>query len=271
EAMNRSLGLPVLGRRVCRWLQHSDVCVSSAFLVITCVASAPAAPSRDRAEWTGSATEAGGPVAGDGIAKALGDTVWIADWSFDAGAGTCTDAGWTKYDNHIQNDGSNFWQVGDDYSAMPDIMNRAAFLRRHDLCWAADGYGNNWDYSMILQASPGATLSFTRVMDSEPGFDFVTVEADSLGLSEARQNLCVSPTRGAASFRTVLLTSNGASSGTVAGLTMPASFGAGTHEFYIHFTSDAEYSDQDGEFLTANHTPLIIDNVVVTGTIAYSE
>src|SRR5262249_40526386 len=72
-------------------------------------------------------------------------------------------------------------------------------------------------------------------------------------------------------FRTVLLTNTGPNSGTVSGLVMPASFGSGTHEFYIHFTSDGGYSDQDGQYTTVNHSPLIIDNIVVTGAIAYRE
>src|SRR5262245_53455799 len=201
EAMNRSLGLPVLGRCVTRRLRRFFVCVSSASTVITLWAPGGLAlPSSDRAERTAvAATETSERVAGDGVAKALGDTVWIADWSFDAGNGSCTSTGWTKYDNHITNDGSNFWQIGDDYSGMPGIMNRAAFLRKHDLCWARDGYGNDWDFSMILKAGAGATLAFNVIEDAEAGFDFMNVEADSLGLSEQRLNLCANPTASARS------------------------------------------------------------------------
>src|SRR5262249_3687829 len=39
-------------------------------------------------------------------ALAAGDTVWIADWSFEDASG-CTSAGWTKQDLRILNDGSN--------------------------------------------------------------------------------------------------------------------------------------------------------------------
>ena len=47
-------------------------------------------------------------------AKALQDTIWIADWTFDAPDGSCDDTGWTKIDNRILNDGSNYWYIDTD-------------------------------------------------------------------------------------------------------------------------------------------------------------
>src|SRR5262249_29152214 len=93
-------------------------------------------------------------------AKALGDTVWIADWSFDGADGACNSAGWVKYDNRILNThvDSDFWHVDNRFDGLTDgavmptqlIFNNAAILSRHDLCWAADGYGNNLDFSIKL-------------------------------------------------------------------------------------------------------------------------
>ena len=116
-------------------------------------------------------------------AKALQDTIWIADWTFDAPGGGCDDTGWVKIDNRILNDGSNYWSIGTAFNGKNGIVNKAAILSRNDPCWeVCPGYGNNWDYSIICKyRGTGATLSFNFVSDSEPGFDFVTVEADSAG------------------------------------------------------------------------------------------
>ena len=103
----------------------------------------------------------GNPEAPRIAGKVLGDTVWIADWSFDAPGGACTDAGWVKYDDRILNDGSNYWSIDNRLSGTGGITGKAAILSRHNLCWVHDGYGNNWDYSIILKYSgAGATLSF---------------------------------------------------------------------------------------------------------------
>src|SRR5262245_33294756 len=55
-------------------------------------------------------------------AKALGDTVWIADWSFDGAPGVCTSAGWIKYDNYILNThvDSDFWHVDNRFDGLTD-------------------------------------------------------------------------------------------------------------------------------------------------------
>src|SRR5262249_38845017 len=144
-------------------------------------------------------------------AKALEDTIWIADWSFDAGA-NCADAGWIKYDNRILNThvDSDFWHVDNRFNGFTDgamppnilVQNNASVLSQQDVGWARDGYGNDHDFSIILKGAVGGTLSFNRVSASDPNFDFVLVEADSLGLSESLANICTNPNRDAAFFRT---------------------------------------------------------------------
>src|SRR5438105_6955653 len=83
------------------------------------------------------------------VGKALIDTIWIADWNFD-GAG-CNSTGWSKLDNRILNDGSNYWSVTTQYSAAPGMNGHEAKLGLHNLCWPGDGYGNNWDYAIKVQ------------------------------------------------------------------------------------------------------------------------
>jgi hypothetical protein len=207
-------------------------------------------------------------------ATALQDTLWIADWTFDAPGGGCTETGWMHYDNRIRNDGSNYWTVNSAFAGSGGILGNAAVLRKHDLGWARDGYGNDWDYSIVLKyRGTGSTLSFRFLSDSEPGYDFFTVEADSLGLSASRVDYRVNPSGTPTGFRQVLVTYTGPqSSGTVSGLVLP-DFGvpAATHEVSLRFASDSGNSDQDGGYPSAWHAGLIVDNVIVTGSLAYTE
>jgi hypothetical protein len=204
--------------------------------------------------------------------KALGDTVWIADWTFDDGA-PCNDAGWVTYDGSIWNDGSNYWTINADHSGTGGIIDKAAVLAKHDLSWVRDGYGNNWDYSIILKyQGVGSTLSFDYLSDSEPGFDFVTIEADSAGASEARVDLHHDPSSTPAAFRSELYSVDGPQNASVTSLALP-DFGvpATVHEVYIRFTADGGYSDEDGGYTSDWNAGLVVDNIVVTGGLAYSE
>ena len=207
---------------------------------------------------------------------AMQDTVWIADWSFDTGSG-CTSTGWVVWDNHILNvnNDADFWHVDNRFAGQGGvIVNRAAVLSKHDLCWAQDGYGNDNDFSIILKYSgASATLEFDKASDSEPGFDFVNVECDSLGLSESRANPSNNPTwTSPAAFRSnPLWSSDGFDPGSHIGPITLVNFGPGTHEVYIRFFSDGVFSDEDGDYPTTLQAGLVVDNIVVTGGIAYAE
>jgi len=208
------------------------------------------------------------PVAG----KVLQDTIWIADWTFDP---SCTSPGWVKFDERIINDGTNYWSLGTAYAGAGGgtITGRAAILKKHDLCWSDDGYGNNWDYSLILKYSGAtATLAFKFVADTEAGFDFVKVEGDSLGLSEARVDYNVDPAGVPSALRDELLSNDGDLNAgvTVAPIALP-DYGAGIHEVYIRFTADGAVSPEDGEQAFLLGAAMVIDDVAVTGGIAYTE
>ena len=206
---------------------------------------------------------------------ASGDTVWIADWTFDLPGGGCDGSGWTKLDNRILNDGSNYWTVDARFDGTGGITGQAAILSKHDLLWAEhDGYGNDWDYSIVCQyRGTGATLSFDFLSDSEPTFDFVRVEADSAGASEVRTDFALNPKLTAEDFRDLLVQFDGLHSpGVVSGLVLP-DYGvpAATHEVYIRLTSDGGYSDEDGLYPSAWGAGAVVDSIVVTGDIAYTE
>jgi hypothetical protein len=226
-------------------------------------------------------TEQESPVVGDvegtGAvpSKALQDTVWIADWNFDGGAG-CTTAGWVQFDQRIFNDGSNHWVVNNSLADSFGISGNAAMLRNHNVCWDGDGYGNDADYSVIVKYRGSATVSFTYLSDTEPEYDYVLVEADSAGASEGRVNYAVNPKLVPDDFRTELARFDDLNMATasfsVPGATLP-DFGqpATTHELYIRLTSDGAASDEDGIYESRWNAGLVIDNIVVTGALAYSE
>ena len=207
--------------------------------------------------------------------KALQDTVWIADWSFDTSAG-CTSTGWVAWDNRIfnVNNDAEFWHIDDRFAGVGPIVGRSAVLSKRDVCWASDGYGNDNDFSIILKYSgSAATLSFVKMSDSEPGFDFINVECDSLGLSELRADPSTNPWGpGPSGFRErPILVTDGLDTGSAVGPLPLANLGPGTHEVYIRFFSDGGFSDEDGEYQTAFDAGLVMDNIVVTGGLAYSE
>ncbi len=138
-------------------------------LVSVYALTAPAAPVQDRLQFTSQPTEIDGPLArGAATGKALQDTVWIADWTFDAPGGGCTSADWIAYDNRVHSHGENYWVVDTRFDGQGGvIVGRAAVLAKHDLCWVRDGYGNDWDFSLILEYSgPSATLAFDGARDT---------------------------------------------------------------------------------------------------------
>ena len=190
---------------------------------------------------------------------------------FDQPGGGCNETGWVKYDNRILNDGSNYWQISSDY---PISGTFAAVLTKHDLCWVQpDGYGNDWDYSMVLKYSGStATLSFECIHETEAFFDFVKVEGDSLGLSESRVDYSVNPAGTPESFRDELLSFDGLQSTpiSVVALALP-NYGPGVHEVYIRFVSDGAVSPEDGDQQFLLGAALVVDNVVVTGGTPYTE
>jgi FlgD Ig-like domain len=201
------------------------------------------------------------------------DTTWIADWTFDGSGATCDPNGWAAVDEYVRNDGSVFWGVGPDYDGQGLITGNAAILRRHDPCWAHDGYGNGWDQSIVLRyRGAAATLSFDFTSDSEPTYDYVLVEADSLCLSGTLAGE-TSPPGWPASFRHVLLSFDGPNpSGHVTALALP-DFGLpdSTHCVYIRFVSDGGASDQDGGYMSSIAAGLVVDNITVTGSPGYTE
>jgi hypothetical protein len=204
----------------------------------------------------------GETVAAKPARTASDDTTWIADWSFDSPSG-CVNAGWTKFDNRILNDGSNQWTVQDTYSGLGGISRHAAVLAKHDLCWVyPDGVGVGWDQGIRVLYRGATMLSFRYLLDSGPGvfdYDGLSVEADQGCASFSRDP--VSPWR----FWTELLTVHGlVTDGRVDSLALP-DFGdpQTTHCVYLRFTSgDAA---EDGTHPGTLGAGLVVDNIRTSG------
>jgi hypothetical protein len=112
------------------------------------------------------------------------------------------------------------------------------------LWWGAPGYGNGWDQSLVTDpfsfTSP-LTLSFHGVFDSEPGWDYTTIE------------YCFGETW-------VPLDSLDGVVDTVAAYTILAPVARTKLRF--HFISDGAWSDQDGLYDTDG--ACIIDSIAVS-------
>ena len=196
--------------------------------------------------------------------KALQDTLWIADWSFDTGA-PCNAAGWTHVDNYVLNDGAIHWHMEDRFDGQGGIEGTAAAVGYHAnaCCSLADGYDNDWYQAIRLFYTGAATLSFDYLLDSEDGFDFLQVETDSACASFARLDFDLSPLSYAGWYRTFRAHESGLTTdGSFTTLSL-SSYGGGTHCVYIAFFSDGGFSPCDGEQPTTLGEGLVVDDIVL--------
>ena len=196
--------------------------------------------------------------------KALQDTIWIADWSFDTGS-PCSAAGWTHVDNHVLNDVVVYWHMEGGLSGAGGIMGTAAAVGTHGnlCCSVPDGYDNDWYQAIRLLYTGAATLSFDYRVDSEAGFDFLRVESDSGCASFARVDYRLHPLWDALSFRTEEAQASGLVNGSFTNLDLPG-YGAGSNCVYIAFFSDGGFSPCDGDQPTTIGEAVVVDNIEIT-------
>lgn len=202
-----------------------------------------------------------------GTAKAEADTIWFADWSFDAHDG-CDEMGWQSFDGRIRNNGSHHWQINDVYSGIGHIVGSAAVLTEHNRCWVyPDGYGNDWDNAIRILYRGATSLSFDYLIDCERSYDALSVEADSACASHASVNYDLRPDDRAEQHRIQLYSDSGLQlAGRVDSLALP-DFGApqDTHCVWLRFLSDRYYSQEDGAVPTVLAAGVVIDNVRTWG------
>ncbi len=196
--------------------------------------------------------------------KVLQDTVWIADWTFDPG-GPCSAAGWVHVDNHILNDGANYWHIESTFTSPAGIAGNSAAVGYHGnlCCVQPDGYANDWYQAIRMEYSGTATLSIDYMVDSEVGYDILQVETDSACASFDRVDLASDPERSAATFRH--------GEGTVDGLNVNGEWnavpltdhGPGTHCLYIAFFAGGHVSPCDGEQVSSVGEGAVVDNISI--------
>ncbi len=201
--------------------------------------------------------------------KALQDTIWIADWSFDTGA-PCSEEGWVHVDNYILNDGVSYWHShgATDFPAQTSGMTGNVYaLGYHDepCCEAASGYASDWyqGYRANYSGGAGATISLDWIVDSEGGFDFLQIETDSACASFARVDLDLRPTQGAQSYRDLEISASGLVHHGEWNNETLTDHGPGTHCVYIAFFSDGGFDPCDGVTATSIGEAAVIDNITI--------
>ncbi len=210
--------------------------------------------------------------------KALQDTIWIADWTFD-GDGVCTEAGWVHVDNHILNDGTSYWHshVAADFPAQTSGMAGNVYAvgyHNNACCESANGYANDWyqGYRATYTGGAGATISLDWIVDSEVSFDFLQIESDESCSSFAQVDFDLRPSQAAASYRDPEIGVSGLIQNGEWNNVPLTDYGAGTHCVYIAFFSDGGVDPCDGFSATSIGDGAVIDNItIVDGAGSRSE
>ena len=259
----------------------------------------PAAARQDRTvhEWTNVVENEERPgVPSPHVAKAVNDTIWIADWSFDPG---CTNAfnddtsegeqvpGWFRSDLRILNDGNVYWRIRSEYSgASVDtlgpgpgddafISGNAAACTDHNLCWALpDRYGRYWYQAIRIPYVGDSWLSFDVLIDTEQSFDLLLVETDSACASANLVDYGVNPKATGADFRDVEASASGLTGVHYDSLALSGYGTLDTHCVYIAFREDGVFWDTDCGCIPPGGNlgaALVVDNVVLSGAYPSSE
>ena len=210
--------------------------------------------------------------------KALQDTIWIADWNFDVGFSACTSTGWTHVDNHILNDGVQYWHLETGFTTdrdpglpvVPGMAGNSFAVGYHGsvCCADADGYDNDWYQAIRIPYTDVAgaatpTLSLDYIVDTESGFDFLNIETDSLCTSFARVDFNTAPALAAASYRTLERQAAGLNTNGYWNAVTLKEYGPGTHCVFITFFADGGFSPCDGEQPTTVGEAAVVDNIVI--------
>ena len=202
--------------------------------------------------------------------RALSDTIWIADWNFDAGFVHCDETGWTHVDNRIRNDGTIYWHLETGFTTATGMAGNSFAVGHHGsaCCVGGVGYDNDWYQGIRIGYTDVAgagtpTLSLDYIVDSEAYYDFLGIETDSLCSSYARVNYEQAPWRSPADFRTLESAAHGLNRNGGWNALALSEYGPGTHCVYISFFSDYSCSPCDGDQPTTVGEGAIVDNIVL--------
>ncbi len=196
--------------------------------------------------------------------KALQDTTWIADWSFDTGA-PCDETDWEHVDGYILNDGISYWHIETEFTTTTGMAGNSLAVGYHDnaCCAGADGYANDWYQGIRAEYTGAATVSLDFIVDSEAGFDFLQIESDSACASFARVDFDTRPSQVAASYRELEALADGSLTNGEWNSHALTDHGPSTHCVYIAFFSDGGFSPCDGEQPSSIGEGAVVDNIVI--------
>lgn len=181
------------------------------------------------------------------------DTFVLGSWTFDT-FGVCDAEGWVSYDLTAQE--GDYFHV-DDFSGLGGgAYGRLVAPQGNQAMWcgarphptemylcnyaALPGYGNGWDQAFCtvscLDVTGDVAVNYHIVWDSEPYYDFTTLEYDTCGGEFA-------------AFDGGQLVFDGVGAEVRTSL-LDAEQHNGNVRLRFHFTSDGAWSDEDGIFTT---------------------
>ncbi|MCK5407816.1 MAG: hypothetical protein KAJ37_10190, partial [Candidatus Krumholzibacteria bacterium] len=127
---------------------------------------------------------------------AVADTTWLGSWGFETPGGACDAQGWVPADLTVQI--GDFFHVDDFAGLGGGVTGRLVPIDGNQSLWcgarpsptgplcgyaALPGYGNAWDQawctSACLTVDSMLTIDYTMSWDTEPGYDYITVEVDA--------------------------------------------------------------------------------------------
>jgi hypothetical protein len=250
-----------------RYLGISFACLCSLLLVAGVASARPAQLHEIAAPETD--VDLVGDVDGTNPApqKVLQDTIWIADWSFDGGA-PCSSTGWLHADNHILRDATQYWYITGSYTGVRTITGNAAAVGyvNNTCCEDLNGYDNDWYYGIRIPYAGAGTVHFDFLVDSESGFDFLSVESDSACASFDRVNYVAAPQNNAQFYRKNNIQFSGLNNTTGTAHVDQAltNYGVGTSCCWISFFADGGFSPCDGDNATSIGAGAVVDNISIT-------
>jgi hypothetical protein len=180
----------------------------------------------------------------------------------------------------LLNDGNVYWHIRNSFDgALVDtleagsgddtfIADNAAVLTNHDLCWGfPDGYGTSWYQAICIRYVGDSLLDFDVLVDTEGGFDFLFVQTDSACAAATLVDYENAPSMTSYNYRDDVEAISGQGGVHYEDVALDGYGTADTHCVYIALLEDGAANQQDGLQPTANGAGLVVDNIVLTGSL----
>ncbi len=208
-------------------------------------------------------------------ASAHADTFILAQWTFDAGAGLCTDEGWTSHDLTEQT--GCYFHIDDFDGLGGGSFGRLTPLEGNQSLWCGarpdtaspilcryavlPGYGNEWSQSWCFKCidvpdTEEVFISYLIAWDSEPSFDYTYLEYATKSTCDSLSSIDVI----APGDWVKIATFDDIGAKQVRPDVIPVGH-RGAIKIRFQFQSDGAWSDEDG--LLDTDGAVIIDSITV--------